>query len=56
MEEVLLIFTIEAREERHVAVTDIIGTFLTADINELIYMQFNEELVEILLKIDKEKY
>ena len=47
---------IEALENRDVAVLDVPGAFMQADIDELVHERFTGEMVRILLQIDEQMY
>ena len=53
---VFLSAVIDALENRDVAVLDVPGAFMKADINELVHVRFTGEMVNMLLQIDKEMY
>ena len=55
-EVVFLTAVIDALENRDVAVLDVPGAFMQADIDELVHVRFTGEMVKILLNIDKEMY
>ena len=55
-EAVFLTAVIDALENRDVAVLDVPGAFMQADINELVHVRFTGEMVNMLLQIDKEMY
>ena len=55
-EVVFLTAIIDALENRDVAVLDVLGAFMQADINELVHVRFTGEMVNMLLQIDKEMY
>ena len=56
MEAVFLTAVIDALESREVAVLDIPGAFMQADIDELVHVRFRGEMVSMLLQIDSEMY
>ena len=56
MEAVFLIAVIDALEGREVAVFDVTGAFMQADIDELVHVRFMGEMVSMLLQIDDEMY
>ena len=47
---------IDALENRDVAVLDVPGAFMQADIDELVHVRFTGEMVKMLLQIDKQMY
>jgi len=47
---------IDAREERHVAVTDIPGAFLYADMEEDVHMLLEGTIAELVVKLDPSLY
>ena len=53
-EAVFLTAVIDASENRDVAVLDVPGAFMQADIDELVHVRFTGEMVNMLLQIDKE--
>ena len=55
-EAVFLTAVIDALEGREVAVLDVPGAFMQADIDELVHVRFTGEMVDMLLHIDHEKY
>ena len=55
-EAVLLTAVIDALENRDVAVLDVPGAFMQADIDELVHVRFTGEMVNMLLQINKEMY
>jgi len=55
-EAVFLTAVIDALEEREVAVFDIPGAFMQADMDELVHIRFTGQMVELLLEIDQEMY
>ena len=56
LEAIFLTALIDAMENQHVAISDIPGAFLSADIDEIVIMVIEGELLEVLLKEDKKKY
>ena len=56
MEAVFLTAVINALESWEVAVLDVPGAFMQADINELVHVRFTGEMVSMLLQIDNEMY
>ena len=55
-EAVFLTAIIDALEGREVAVLDVPGAFMQADIDELVHVRFTGEMVNMLLHIDHDKY
>ena len=55
-EAVFLTTIIDALENREVAVLDVPGAFMQADIDELVHVRFTGEMVNMLLHIDYDKY
>ena len=55
-EAVFLTAVIDALENRDVAVLDVPGTFMQADIDELVHVRFTGEMVRMLLQIDEQMY
>ena len=55
-EVVFLTTVIDALEGREVAVLDVPGAFMQADIDELVHVRFTGEMVNMLLQIDSEMY
>ena len=55
-EALFLTTVIDALEGREVAVLDIPGAFMQADIDELVHVRFTGEMVNMLLQIDSEMY
>ena len=55
-EAVFLTVVIDALEGREVAVLDVPGAFMQADIDELVHVRFTGEMVNMLLQIDSEMY
>ena len=55
-EAVFLTAVIDALENRDVAVLDVPGAFMQADIDELVHVRFTGEMVRMLLEIDEEMY
>ena len=53
---VFLTAVIDALENREVAVLDVPGAFMQADIDELVHMRFTGEMVNMLLHIDYDMY
>ena len=47
---------IDALENRDVAVLDVPGAFMQADIDELVHVRFTGEMVRMLLQIDEQMY
>jgi hypothetical protein len=55
-EALFLIAIIGALEDREVAVVDVPGAFMQADMDELVHVRFTGKMVDLLLEIDKEMY
>lgn len=55
-EAVFLTAVIDAMEQRDVAIIDIPGTFMQADMDELVHVRFTGMMVDLLLEIDREMY
>ena len=55
-EAVFLTAVIDALENQDIAVLDVPGAFMQADIDELVHVRFTGEMVNMLLQIDKEMY
>ena len=55
-EAVFLTAIINALENREVAVLDVPGAFMQADIDKLVHMRFTGEMVNMLLHIDYDMY
>jgi len=55
-EAVFLTAVIDALKEREVAVFDVPGAFMQADMDELVHVQFTGKMVELILEIDWKMY
>jgi hypothetical protein len=55
-ESVFLTTMIDAMEGRDVAVIDVPGAFMQADMDELIHIRFTGKMVDLLMEIDPEMY
>ena len=55
-EAVLLTAVIDAWEDQHTVVLDVLGTFMQADMDELVHVWFHGEMVARLLEIEDEMY
>ena len=55
-EAVFLTAMIDAMEDQNVAVLDVPGAFMQAEIDELVHVQFTGAMVNMLLQIDHEMY
>lgn len=55
-EAVFLTAVIDAMEGREVAVFDVPGAFMQADMDELVHVRFTGKMVELLLEIDEDMY
>ena len=53
---VFLTAVIDVLENWDVAVLDVPGAFMQADFDELVHVRFTDEMVKMLLQIDKEMY
>ena len=52
----MLSATIDAMEEHDVATVDIPGTFMQADINEVVHVKFEGQMAEMLARLDPKLY
>jgi Reverse transcriptase (RNA-dependent DNA polymerase) len=55
-EAVFLTSVIDALENRDVAIVDVPGAFMQADMDELVHVRFTGTMVDLLIKIDAEMY
>jgi hypothetical protein len=55
-ESVFLTTVIDALEGRDVAVIDVPGAFMQADMDELVHIRFTGKMVDLLLEIDQDMY
>ncbi|GKY97397.1 hypothetical protein MPSEU_000698200 [Mayamaea pseudoterrestris] len=55
-EAIFLTAIIDAMEGREVAVVDVPGAFMQAEMDELVHVRFTGKMVELLLEIDREMY
>ena len=55
-EAVFLTAVIDAMEDRNVAVLDVPGMFMQAEIDKLVHVRFTGAMVNMLLQIDHEMY
>jgi hypothetical protein len=55
-ESVFLITVIDALEGRDIAVIDVPGAFMQADMDELVHVCFTGKMVDLLLEIDRNMY
>jgi hypothetical protein len=53
---VFLTSIIDALENRDVAIVDVPGAFVQADMDELVHVRFTGTIIDLLLKIDAEMY
>ena len=53
---VFLTAVIDALENWDIAILDVLGAFMQADIDELVHVRFTGEMVKVLLQIDKQMY
>jgi hypothetical protein len=56
LEAMMLSFTIDTKEGRHVAVTDIPGAFLDADMDQAIHMLLEGMIAESIVKLEPSLY
>ena len=56
IESVYLSCVIDADEERDVAIVDVPGAFLHADMNEIVYMRIDADMAKLLVEIDPDLY
>jgi hypothetical protein len=52
----MLLATIDAMEGRDFATVDIPGAFMQADIDEVVHVQFEGEMAEMLVRMDRKLY
>ena len=55
-ESIFLTTVIDALEGRDVAVIDVPGAFMQADMDELVHVRFTGKMVDLLLEIDQKMY
>lgn len=55
-EAVFLTAIVDAQEGRDVAIVDVPGAFMQADMDELVHVRFTGKMVDLLLEIDEEMY
>ena len=55
-EAVFLTSVIDALENREVAVFDVPGAFVQADMDELVHVRFIGKMVDLLMEIDEAMY
>jgi len=55
-EALFITAVVDALEEREVAVVDVPGAFMQADMDSLVHVRFTGKMVELLLEIDPEGY
>jgi hypothetical protein len=55
-ESVFLTAVIDALEGRDVAVIDVPGAFMQADMDELVHVRFTGKMVDLLMEIDPDMY
>lgn len=55
-EAIFLTAVVDAYERRHVAIIDLPGAFMQADMDELVHVRFVGIMVDLLLEIDPELY
>jgi len=56
LEDMMMSCAIDTREGRHVAVTDIPGAFLHADMEEDVHMLLESTIAELIMKLDPSLY
>ena len=56
LEAMMLTCAIDAKEGRHVAVTDILGAFLHADMDQDVHMILEGEIAELIVKLEPSFY
>ena len=56
LEATMMLCAIDMKENRYVAIADIPGAFLQADIDEEIYMLLEVKIAELILKLDPKLY
>jgi hypothetical protein len=56
IESVMITSVIDASEKRDIATVDIPGTFLQANMDEIVHMKITGTLVDILVKLQSSKY
>jgi hypothetical protein len=56
IESVMLSCTIDAKENRDVAIVDIPGAFMQADMEEEVYMKLEGKMAELMVRIDPKLY
>jgi len=56
LEAMMMSCTIDAKENRHVAIVDIPGTFLHADMDEEVYMLLEGKIAELIVMLDPKLY
>ena len=56
MEGFLVTLAIDAKEERHIAIADVAGAFLKADMDDLVIVKLQGPAVDAILKVNKERY
>ena len=55
-EAVFLMAVIDAMEQREVAMFNVPGAFMQADMDELVHVRFTGKMVDLLLEIDRDMY
>ena len=53
---VMLTAVVDTLEDREVAIVDVPGDFMQADMDELVHVRFAGKMVDLLLEIDPEMY
>jgi len=56
IEALLLSCTIDAMEERDIAIVDIPGVFMQADMNDTVHLKMEGRLAELLVKVERKLY
>jgi len=56
IESVMLTSVIDAKENRDVAIVDIPGAFMQADMDELVHMKLEGKMAELLVRLDPKLY
>eukprot|EP00978_Attheya_sp_CCMP212_P009274 scaffold21935_cov53-Attheya_sp.AAC.2 len=56
IESVMLTSVIDAKENRDVAIVDIPGSFMQADMDELVHMKLEGKMAELLVRLDPKLY
>ena len=56
IEALMLTCVIDAKEQRNVAVVDLLGAFMQSDMEGEVIMKLEGVMVEVIVKIDPSKY